>query len=549
MKLTKLKVDDFKRVKSVELDIADLNILVGGNGSGKSSIIQAIHLACCVMRQVERVEKGKTSTVGIDELDYLPSNNYKLLGHKTVWGNMAGTPSSDVALTFQREQAHFTASCELRSARNAGISITGSVPNELTETLRKKRRFFSAYIPGISGIPNKEEKRSKKVVLKACSYGDSNIILRNALLLLKQQDLQNITRIETWISQIAEPMKIAVTHEDDKDLSISCDVTVGSESRPIELIGTGYLQLIQIFSYILLFEPGILLIDEPDIHLHPTVQEKLVKALATVARERDLRILLTTHSPFVVRGAPPDAKVYWVNEGTIESKDRRAVELALGWGAFGKKVIVVSEDSNTDLLKKLIYQWPGIEQFVAYFPGTGYRNITTPKQAAEITTALGGKYKLLVHRDRDSLTDDEVKKLEKTYADEGVTLWFPDHSDIEAYFCQPLFIKSLLGCTDEQASQYVEAALVKRATEIETKFKAQRAEHNKEVYGEGGSPTNDVVWQEFQQRALKGARGKTVFAELKTIPGNVFRPEKILEHQFVTEIAPSLRLVLQQLLA
>ena len=95
MKLTKLKVEDFKRVKSVEIDLADVNILVGGNGSGKSSIIQAIHLACCVMRQVERVEKGKTSTVGIDELDYLPSNNYKLLGHKTVWGNKAGTPSSD----------------------------------------------------------------------------------------------------------------------------------------------------------------------------------------------------------------------------------------------------------------------------------------------------------------------------------------------------------------------------------------------------------------------------------------------------------------------
>jgi hypothetical protein len=89
---------------------------------------------------------------------------------------------------------------------------------------------------------------------------------------------------------------------------------------------------------------------------------------------------------------------------------------------------------------------------------------------------------------------------------------------------------------------------MKRADEIENKFKAQRVEHNKEMYREGGSPTNDEVWQQFQQRALKGARGKTVFAELKNISGNTFRPEKILEHQFVTEIAPSLRLVLQQLL-
>ena len=69
MRLTKIKIDSFKRVKSVEFDLADVNILVGVNGSGKSSIIQAIHLACCVMRQADRVEKGGTSTVGIEELE------------------------------------------------------------------------------------------------------------------------------------------------------------------------------------------------------------------------------------------------------------------------------------------------------------------------------------------------------------------------------------------------------------------------------------------------------------------------------------------------
>ena len=93
MKLVKLTVEDFKRVKCVELDLADVNILVGSNSSGKSSILQATHLACCVMRQADRVEAGKTSTVGIDALDYLPTNSYKLLGHKSTWGNKEVYPS------------------------------------------------------------------------------------------------------------------------------------------------------------------------------------------------------------------------------------------------------------------------------------------------------------------------------------------------------------------------------------------------------------------------------------------------------------------------
>ena len=82
MILSKLSVKSFKRIKNVDLELADVTILVGANGSGKSSIIQAIHLACCVMRQADRVESGKTSTVGVDELDYLPTDNYKMLGHR-----------------------------------------------------------------------------------------------------------------------------------------------------------------------------------------------------------------------------------------------------------------------------------------------------------------------------------------------------------------------------------------------------------------------------------------------------------------------------------
>lgn len=534
----------------VDFDLADVNILVGANGSGKSSIIQAVHLACCVMRQAERVQTGTTSTVGIDDLDYLPSNNYKMLGHKTNWGNNKGTASSKVQLTFSHEGAEIAAQCELRSARNAGISITGTVPNELTDLLRKKQKFFSSYIPGISGIPNKEEKKSKKVILKACSYGDSNIILRNVLLLLNQQSAENIASIEKWIAQIIGPIKISVAHADDRDLNISCDVVMAGVSRPIELIGTGYLQLIQIFSYVLLFEPGILLIDEPDIHLHPNIQEKLVQVLAGVASERNMRILLTTHSPFVVRGALPDTKVYWVKDGGIESENRREVELALGWGAFGKKLIIVSEDTDTSLLKKIVAQWPEVDKFTAFYPGSGFKNIPTPDQAAEIHASLGGKYKIVIHRDRDSLTDLEVETLKGEYLAKGVTLWCPELSDIEAYFCKSDFLIDLLGCTEVEANAYTDEVLAQQAVPIRQQFNSQRAAHNQELYKEGGSPTNDVVWGQFQARTLRGAKGKFIFGQLKNkIPANVYGMEKVQSHKPNISIAPDLKAELELLLA
>jgi AAA15 family ATPase/GTPase len=540
MNLTEIKIEAFKRIEEIILNVADVNILVGANGSGKSSIIQAIHLACCVIRQADKVTNS-TSTVGIDELDYLPTNNYKKLGHQSICGNMQGTPSSKVSFKFCDGDITHTAFAELRSARNSGISITGSIPTSLSDLLRKKKKFFSAYIPGVSGIPNTEEKKSKKVILKSCSYGDSNIVLRNALLLLKEMDNNNIARLQNWIADIIGPIEINIHHDEEKDLVVQCEITLANDVIPIELIGTGYLQLIQIFSYVLLFKPGILLIDEPDIHLHPTIQEKLVKVLHRVAQEQNIKIMLTTHSPFIVRGALSSVNVCWIDKGKLQSTNKQQVELALGWGAFGKKVIIITEDSKTELLRKLIAQWPEIEKFVTFYPGSGYKNLPTPVQAKEIYQALGEKFKILIHRDRDSLTDEEVQVIQQKFEEEDIDIWFPKESDIEAYFCSTDYLSSFLDESKETVERYIQEVFRKHNATIKDSFNKQRKTHNEELYARGGSPSNDDVWNNFQQKILKGAKGKFILKQLGDETHNKISITKILSNNLQIEIAGELK--------
>ena len=308
--------------------------------------------------------------------------------------------------------------------------------------------------------------------------------------------------------------------------------------------------MIQIFCYVLLFDPGILLIDEPDIHLHPHIQERLVVVLAEVARERGVKILLTTHSPFIVRGAPPGTNVCWLQDGNIESQNRHLVEVALGWGAFGKKLIIVSEDSDTSLLRKIVAQWPEVDRAVAFYPGNGYANAPTPQQAKELAETLGDKFKILVHRDRDSLTDDEVSNMSALYEAQGVGLWLPTESDVEAYFCQADFLEVFLGCTQQQALEYVADVLTQHTTPLRDQFNSQRAAHNTEIYKAGGSPTNDVVWESFQPRPLKGAKGKFVYKQLKNkVPAGAFSTDKILATTLGGQVALDLKHKVEQILA
>jgi predicted ATPase len=55
---------------------------------------------------------------------------------------------------------------------------------------------------------------------------------------------------------------------------------------------------------------GIVLIDEIETSLHPRAQRRLMRDLARIARDQELQIILTTHSPYVLDELPPEARIY-----------------------------------------------------------------------------------------------------------------------------------------------------------------------------------------------------------------------------------------------
>ena len=55
---------------------------------------------------------------------------------------------------------------------------------------------------------------------------------------------------------------------------------------------------------------SLLLIDEIETSLHPRAQRRLVRDLAELCRERDIQIVVTTHSPYVLAELPLEARIY-----------------------------------------------------------------------------------------------------------------------------------------------------------------------------------------------------------------------------------------------
>jgi predicted ATPase len=86
MRITKLILEKFKKADKVELNLHPINVLVGGNNSGKSSVLQGIHfsvIAAIASRQARR------DTYTQDSLMFCPARNFEDLRHGTPYANKA----------------------------------------------------------------------------------------------------------------------------------------------------------------------------------------------------------------------------------------------------------------------------------------------------------------------------------------------------------------------------------------------------------------------------------------------------------------------------
>ena len=61
-------------------------------------------------------------------------------------------------------------------------------------------------------------------------------------------------------------------------------------------------------------EKGIVILDEPEIHLHPEWQIKFAELIVLLQKEFGMHILLTTHSPYFLKAIQVYSKKYEISD-------------------------------------------------------------------------------------------------------------------------------------------------------------------------------------------------------------------------------------------
>jgi predicted ATPase len=131
---------------------------------------------------------------------------------------------------------------------------------------------------------------------------------------------------------------------------------------------------------------SLVLIDEFESSLHPRAQRRLVRDLADLCRDRELQVVLTTHSPYVLEELPLEARCCVLQDEP--TGDRRLVygvspEFAMSRMdevAYPECEVYVEDSRAKTMLQEML---------TVVDPNLRRRSVITPYGAASVGKALG----------------------------------------------------------------------------------------------------------------------------------------------------------------
>jgi predicted ATPase len=502
--ITKIVISDFKRIENLELDVSPITALVGGNTSGKSSVLQASQLSISLLQAAYRGKNRKSEpkfvgSVSDDEVTFRPTE--KLLDLKrgraatqgkgfeiSLHGNMHGDQGS--------EAKSFT--LNVKRGKNANINLTIEGDRDFAGMLAEGKNGSSVFTPGLSGISTREELRTKGALASSVMQGDANTYLRSLLYHLYQdedgwtEELDYIWEATDWnhssisdlpdgkwksfcllLDEVYEGARIKIDHDEDINRYIDIEIRYSDQEMPLDLASTGMLQVIQILAYACYFAPPLLLLDEPDAHLHADSQTKLFEALKGITENTHTRIVLASHSPQLIQQLHrlDGVDICWMEDGSkveLDEANLPAIPILMRIGALGigseafdpqNTVILLTEDTDIKLVK-IVADANGAQDNLAVLSYSGCGNLMGARQLAVLLRDLRPDASIVIHRDRDFRTEEEMHFEELRFASwcvennvEKVTEIFTTGNDIEHAFCQDSHLQT---CFHERTAADIE---------------------------------------------------------------------------------------------
>lgn len=338
----------FKRFEDQSFDIEDVIVLAGPNNTGKTTLIQAIATWYFAFKEWQKKRgnsaTGRRSGVSLTRKEFLsvPVQRFNLLwtdtstalSKKEGGGRGAATPRimQITLMGGKKNNTPWEHTMEFRYANSELIYARPTDPNTAPG-----EDINVVYVPPFSGIETDEKVHTPEYQEWLIGQGKPGDIIRNLL-------AETFSREEAWPSLLRDVEKMfgcrLLEPQHKGRPFILCEYLPGIPPArgygglpklEIASAGSGFLQALLLLSFFYARPSTVLLIDEPDAHLHVILQKQIYDHLRKVAEKRKNQVLVATHSEVVIDNTAPNKIISFYQEPRklINNTERDEVREAL----------------------------------------------------------------------------------------------------------------------------------------------------------------------------------------------------------------------------
>ncbi|MBD2206194.1 DUF3696 domain-containing protein [Calothrix sp. FACHB-1219] len=314
--INSLKLKNFKAFEDQLLDLKNLTLLSGLNSTGKSSTLQALLLLRQSYLQDLLPDKGlalngEFVSIGTAQDALFEGAKDDSIGFELMWTN--GTHGIWL-FNYNQEADVLALASELTSSNIYQLSLFNDKFHYLQAERIGTRTYFE-----ISDFQVRQHKQ----------LGTKGEYTAHFLSIYRDQDIPNANlshpsatslnlrdQVEAWLGEISPGTRLEIKSNSDMDL-VSFQYTYGL-SNPYRAtnVGFGITYTLPIIVAVLASEPDtLILVENPEAHLHPRGQAKMGELLA-LAASCGVQVVIETHSDHVLNGIR-----LAVHDGKLEPED------------------------------------------------------------------------------------------------------------------------------------------------------------------------------------------------------------------------------------
>ena len=458
----------FKRFREFKVNFDRLTLLVGTNSSGKTSVLQAVRLFFWCIRTCLRNEGGQLrfakAVIPFSDFHLIPAHDLRELAFHGITPNrrqigicLKGVLESGLSLSFRIYASYHTL-------------MVIDPEDQLDQVLTEEKVSFidrpPLYIPGFFGVVTKELLAHDARLEELLNSGHHNEVFRNIILRLMGSEtrlskLLRIVKDEFGIGGMDLPFSEKTT-EFLRAEYIEHDMRI-----PLDFVsaGSGFLQVMQIMAHALQNPSPILLLDEPDAHMHHSLQRSFLKVLRTFADQEGLQVIMASHSETFMRETPlEEVRVIdasWTQAGNFPNAQELEQQLCEAgiWPTHlelaeilrTKRVLLVEGEDDADAFQRLggiIYQdWDSRSRLLRVIFSKG-SDESTVRRLEYVKNILGSVMpnglKVAHLRDRDLLCDVAIETIRSEAKQKNLPIFITEFRNRESMLIRPEIVERAL---------------------------------------------------------------------------------------------------------